>query len=98
MRYEYALLPSPDQYACMVDLLSRVGRLKAAYELINSMPVEPHAAAWGALLGACKLHCNIELGVSCASDSFTEQLELQFLSDEIDIAITDHGENQRLEV
>uniref|UniRef100_A0A7N2MUZ2 Uncharacterized protein n=1 Tax=Quercus lobata TaxID=97700 RepID=A0A7N2MUZ2_QUELO len=28
---------------------------------------------------------------------FTEQLELQFLSDELDIAITDLGENPRLE-
>nr|POF26670.1 myb family transcription factor phl6 [Quercus suber] len=28
---------------------------------------------------------------------FTEQLELQFLSDELDVAITDHGENPRLE-
>ncbi|KAM3731321.1 hypothetical protein ACB098_12G154000 [Castanea mollissima] len=62
MRYEYSLLPSPNHYACMVDLLSKVGRLKAAYELINSMLMEPHAGAWGALLGPCKLHCNIELG------------------------------------
>ena len=29
---------------------------------------------------------------------FTQQLELQFLSDELDIAITDLGENPRLEV
>ncbi|KAM4102438.1 hypothetical protein ACB094_05G222600 [Castanea mollissima] len=38
-------------------------------------------------------------GVSCASDSLalTEQLELQFLSDELDMAITDHGENPRLD-
>lgn len=36
----------------------------------------------------------------CESDSFafTEHLELQFLSDELDIAITDHGENPRLDV
>ncbi|PQQ01866.1 acylamino-acid-releasing enzyme-like [Prunus yedoensis var. nudiflora] len=46
----------------MVDLLSRSGRLNAAYDLIQSMPVEPHAGAWGALLGACKLNGNIELG------------------------------------
>lgn len=33
-------------------------------------------------------------GPTCASDSLalTEQLELQYLSDELDIAITDHGE------
>lgn len=38
-------------------------------------------------------------GVSCASNSLalTEQLELQFLSDELDMAITDHGENPRLD-
>ena len=58
----YSLLPSPNHYACMVDLLSKVGRLKEAYELLNSMPVEPYASAWVALLRACKLHCNIELG------------------------------------
>ncbi|PON43729.1 Tetratricopeptide-like helical domain containing protein [Parasponia andersonii] len=62
MKNEYSIVPSPDHYACMVDLLSRSGRLKTAYELLSSMPVEPHAGAWGALLGACKLHCDIELG------------------------------------
>ncbi|KAH7554128.1 hypothetical protein JRO89_XS12G0117000 [Xanthoceras sorbifolium] len=61
MRNVYSIVPSPDHYSCMVDLLSRTGQLKTAYELLISMPGEPHAGAWGALLGACKLHCDLEL-------------------------------------
>lgn len=37
-------------------------------------------------------------GITCTGDGFNEQLELQFLSDELDIAINDHGENPRLDV
>lgn len=39
-------------------------------------------------------------GVTCMGErfGFNEKLELQFLSDELDIAITDHGENPRLDV
>lgn len=70
MRHKYGLIPCPDHYACMVDLLSRSGRLEEAYELLQSMPVEPHAGAWGALLGACKLHCNVELGELVANRLF----------------------------
>ncbi|MCD7460368.1 hypothetical protein HAX54_043399 [Datura stramonium] len=62
MKNKYSVKHSPDHYACIVDLLGRSGKLKDAYELIKSMPVEPHAGAWGALLGACKLHCDIEVG------------------------------------
>ncbi|KAK2655613.1 hypothetical protein Ddye_008665 [Dipteronia dyeriana] len=66
MQNVYSIVPSPDHYSCMVDLLSRTGQLKAAYELLKSIPGEPHAGAWGALLGACKLHCDVELGVLVA--------------------------------
>ncbi|KAJ0041816.1 hypothetical protein Pint_18048 [Pistacia integerrima] len=70
MQSVYSIVPSPDHYACMVDLLSRTGHLKEAYELLNSMPVEPHEGAWGALLGACKLHCDFELGELVAKTLF----------------------------
>ena len=30
-------------------------------DLINSMPFEPDKAVWGALLGACRVHNNVEL-------------------------------------
>ncbi|KAK6942565.1 Pentatricopeptide repeat [Dillenia turbinata] len=59
---KYSIVPSPDHYACMVDLLGRAGRLDTAYQLIRLMPIEPNIGAWGALLGACRLHGNIELG------------------------------------
>ncbi|KAK1360340.1 Pentatricopeptide repeat-containing protein [Heracleum sosnowskyi] len=32
-----------------------------AYGLIKSMPITPHTGVWGALLGACKIHGNVEL-------------------------------------
>lgn len=58
----FGIIPGPEHYACMVDLLGRASRLKEASELIKSMPVEPDGAVWGALLGACKIHKNVELG------------------------------------
>ncbi|XAR54626.1 hypothetical protein NMG60_11029848 [Bertholletia excelsa] len=67
---EYSIVPTVDHYACMVDLLGRSGKLRAAYKLLKSMPVEPHASAWGALLGACRLHCDIELGEEIAARLF----------------------------
>lgn len=48
--------PSPDHYACMVDLLGRSGLLNEAIKLIESMPFEPHIGVWGALLGASRTH------------------------------------------
>lgn len=67
---KYSISPSPDHYACMVNLLGKSGRLKAAYELIQSMPLESHTGAWGALLGACRLHGDIDLGEEVAARLF----------------------------
>lgn len=61
MDRKYGLQPGREHYTCMVDLLGRAGRLKEAQELIKSMPVKPDGAIWGALLGACKIHRNVEL-------------------------------------
>uniref|UniRef100_A0A5K1A2N9 DYW domain-containing protein n=1 Tax=Nymphaea colorata TaxID=210225 RepID=A0A5K1A2N9_9MAGN len=70
MQDEYGILPSADHYACMVDLLGRAGRLEEAYEMIKSMPVEPHAGVWGALLGACRIHSNVDLAEIAARQLF----------------------------
>ncbi|XP_057422275.1 pentatricopeptide repeat-containing protein At4g22760 [Lotus japonicus] len=56
------LVPLVDHYGIMVDLLGRAGWLDEAYELIINMPTQPNADVWGALLLACRLHNNVELG------------------------------------
>ncbi|KAL5999208.1 putative pentatricopeptide repeat-containing protein [Asimina triloba] len=58
----YGLEPTLEHYGCMVDLHGRAGLLNEAFDVIKSMPVEPHVGAWGALLSACRLHRNLELG------------------------------------
>ncbi|KAF7127190.1 hypothetical protein RHSIM_Rhsim11G0096200 [Rhododendron simsii] len=62
MKRDYGVEPKVEHYGCVVDLLGRVGLLKESEEIINSMPIEPNAAVWGALLGACGKHGNVELG------------------------------------
>ncbi|XP_057969510.1 pentatricopeptide repeat-containing protein At5g66520-like [Malania oleifera] len=51
-----------DHYACMVDLLGRAGMLEEAENFVASMPIMPDAVIWGALLGACRVHGNTEMG------------------------------------
>eukprot|EP01018_Ginkgo_biloba_P019525 Gb_02229 [translate_table: standard] len=71
MIQDYFITPSVEHYACMVDLLGRAGHLEEAHNLIKSMPLEPGASVWGALLGACRICCNIELG-ECVAERLLE--------------------------
>eukprot|EP01018_Ginkgo_biloba_P038145 Gb_41325 [translate_table: standard] len=70
MSQEYCIAPRVQHYACMVDLLGRAGLLDEAQDFIKKMPVEPSAGVWGSLLGACRIHCNIELGERVAERLF----------------------------
>eukprot|EP01018_Ginkgo_biloba_P019235 Gb_06193 [translate_table: standard] len=70
MTQVYDIKPTVEHYACMVDLLGRAGRMDEAYDFIKKMPVEPDAGVWGALLGACRIHCNIKLGECVAEHLF----------------------------
>ncbi|AEE84655.1 Pentatricopeptide repeat [Arabidopsis suecica] len=64
---DHNLEPSADHYGIMVDMLGRAGRLEEAYELIKSMPMQPNAGVWGALLLASGLHNNVEFGeIACS--------------------------------
>jgi len=62
MKEEYGIVPRIEHYGCMVDLLGRSGKVKEAYEYIQSMPLKPNAIVWRTLLGACTIHGNLALG------------------------------------
>ncbi|XP_022944963.1 putative pentatricopeptide repeat-containing protein At5g40405 [Cucurbita moschata] len=62
MKSDYDIKPQLEHYGCMVDLYGRAGRLDEALNFINTMPIKPHAGAWGALLNACRMYKNMELG------------------------------------
>ncbi|XP_042014245.1 pentatricopeptide repeat-containing protein At3g46790, chloroplastic-like [Salvia splendens] len=61
MTREHGIRPSVEHYACIVDLLGRANRLEEAARIIADMRDEPGAMVWGALLGSCRIHCNMEL-------------------------------------
>ncbi|KAL8266967.1 hypothetical protein R6Q59_004311 [Mikania micrantha] len=50
MTNDYGITPQMEHYACMIDMFGRAGRVNEAYEIIKSMPFDPDASVWGALL------------------------------------------------
>lgn len=62
MCLEFEIPPKVEHYGCMVDLLSRAGRLEEAEGMIQTMKVAPNVVVWGALLGGCRIHSDIDRG------------------------------------
>lgn len=70
MVHDYGIVRGPDHYACIVDMLSRAGRLEEAFETTCRMPGGAHAGALGALLAGCKTYCNLEIAERIAGKLF----------------------------
>ncbi|XP_068649630.1 pentatricopeptide repeat-containing protein At3g12770-like [Aristolochia californica] len=62
----YRVKPREEHYTCVVDLLGRAGRLREAEKFIGDMGIEQDASVWEALLGACQIHGEHELGEKSA--------------------------------
>ncbi|KAF5196443.1 Pentatricopeptide repeat-containing protein [Thalictrum thalictroides] len=58
----YGIEPQVQHYGCLVDLLGRAGMLEEATRIVREMPLEPDSYVLGALLSACKMHRDVELG------------------------------------
>ncbi|KAK9161733.1 hypothetical protein Syun_008074 [Stephania yunnanensis] len=63
MEADHNVRPTLEHYGCMVDLLGRAGLLNDARRLVETMPMEVDGNVLRALLGACRIHGDIELGV-----------------------------------
>ncbi|PIN06643.1 hypothetical protein CDL12_20802 [Handroanthus impetiginosus] len=61
MKVLYSIDPGREHYGCMIDLLGRAGKLEEAMKLIHDMKCEPDAVTWRTLLGACRVHRNMDL-------------------------------------
>ncbi|KAH0738338.1 hypothetical protein KY290_037043 [Solanum tuberosum] len=69
---QYGFTPDEEHYTCLIDLLGRNGRLEEAWHLVEGME-ENHlndgcstGTIWAALLGACQLYENVEIGKKVA--------------------------------
>ncbi|KAL6552890.1 hypothetical protein OROHE_008254 [Orobanche hederae] len=67
---KYKIEPDITHYVAIVDLFGRSGRLDRALSFIKKMTIQPTAAVWKALLGSCRMHKNVELGVYAAERVF----------------------------
>ncbi|KAK7407710.1 hypothetical protein VNO78_09736 [Psophocarpus tetragonolobus] len=66
----YHIEPSLEHYRCFIDLLGRAGLLQEAEELIRKLPdqnKEIIVPLYGALLSACRIYGNIDMGERLAT-------------------------------
>ncbi|KAK6939956.1 Pentatricopeptide repeat [Dillenia turbinata] len=56
MEKEYGVRPRDEHYVCIMDMMSRAGRLEEVFEIIRTMSYEPSSLVWGAILGDCGVH------------------------------------------
>ncbi|OWM64560.1 pentatricopeptide repeat-containing protein At5g15340, mitochondrial [Punica granatum] len=64
LELKYGVAPKVEHYACMVDLLGRVGRVEEAEMIVRSMPMPPNEVVLGSLLGSCVVHGKLRLAES----------------------------------
>ncbi|GAV63162.1 DnaJ domain-containing protein/PPR domain-containing protein/PPR_2 domain-containing protein/Fer4_15 domain-containing protein [Cephalotus follicularis] len=66
----HGLSPRTEHYSCVVDMLGRAGLLNEAKSFIEALPVKPDVLIWQALLGACSIHGDTEMGKYAADQLF----------------------------
>eukprot|EP00249_Psilotum_nudum_P023089 c28744_g7_i1 orf=1-690(+) len=66
MSKDFGIPPTAEHYGCMIDLLGRAGKLDEAEDLVNKVQFHSGAVGWMILLGACRIHGDMERGKRAA--------------------------------
>ncbi|CAL5348506.1 unnamed protein product [Camellia sinensis] len=53
MEKAYGVIPRDEHYLCIVDMMSRAGKLKEAMDIIGTMPHQPSSLIWESILRGC---------------------------------------------
>ncbi|KAH7437384.1 hypothetical protein KP509_05G068700 [Ceratopteris richardii] len=80
--HKFAITPTLQHYGCLVDLFVRAGRLEEGEILINNTEAYDSVVAWQALLGACKIHFDVDCGIRSAERiiDFNPELSAPYLA------------------
>ncbi|KAM0949206.1 putative tetratricopeptide-like helical domain superfamily [Dioscorea sansibarensis] len=68
MTNDYCYNPKREHYACIIDMFGRAGKFKEAEKFMKDHGIESDSLAWEALLGACGMHGEKELGEKSAKE------------------------------
>lgn len=68
MRADYELVPTPEHYGCVVNMLCRAGDVAKAWEITTreGCGSDIGVSTWGALLSACRDRGDVEFGKMAA--------------------------------
>ena len=56
----HGIRPTNQHFNCIINLLSRAGRLEEGESLVGFMPSQPVETLWTTLLSACRLHLDVK--------------------------------------
>lgn len=62
MSTDVGITPDLKHYACMMDILGRAGDFNKVENMLGTMPMQADLFFWSGMLGACRIHGNVELG------------------------------------
>jgi len=72
---DYIISPKLEHYTCIVDLLGCAGHLQETENMVMEMAWKPHVAPWMGLLGACRIHGNVQMAERIAKQILEMELE-----------------------